>query len=71
MIKQQDSSDSDSGSDGEEGSGVDALTEAIYEKEAPSHDTFLYHVNELCLEEHTITNGIAKFIHKKKRIILN
>ena len=43
------------------------MTEAIHEKETPSHDTFLYHVNELCLEEHTVTNGIAKFIHEKEK----
>ena len=37
------------------------------EKEVPSHDTFLYHINELCLEEKTITNGIAKFIDEKEK----
>ena len=67
LITQQGSSDSDDDEDDVEGAGVDAKTEAIHEKEAPSHDTFLYHVNELCLEEHTITNGIAKLIHNQER----
>jgi hypothetical protein len=50
---------SDSEDDDDEGSGVDVMTEALDEKEAPSHDTFMYHVNELCLE-----------IKKKKRVQL-
>lgn len=37
------------------------------EKEFPSHDTFLYDVNELCLEEKTITNGIAKYIDQEEK----
>jgi hypothetical protein len=27
----------------------------------------MYHVNELCLEEQTVTNGIAKFIDEKEK----
>ena len=61
VIKQQDSSDSE-----DDDEAVDAV-EALDEKEASSHDTFLYHVNELCLEEKTITNGIARFIDEKDR----
>ena len=63
LIKQQASSDSEDDDDNEE---VDAV-EALDEKEVFSHDTFLYHVNELDLEEKTITNGIAKFIDEKDR----
>ena len=63
LIAQQDSSDSE---EEHEDLAVDAV-EALDEKEASSHDTFLYHVNELCLEEKTITNGIAKFIDEKDR----
>ena len=65
LVTQQDLSDSDT--DDDENSGVDALTEAIHEKEAPLHDTFMYHVNELCMEEKTVTNGIAKFIYEKEK----
>ena len=63
-MTQQDLSDS---VDDDEGSTVDPVTEALYEKEVPLHDTFMYHVNELCLEEQTVTNGIAKFIDLKEK----
>ena len=62
-MTQQDLSDSE---DDDEGSTVDAVTEALYEKDVPSHESFMYHVNELCLEEQTVTNGIAKFIDIKE-----
>ena len=64
VMTQQDLSDSE---DDNKGSTVDAFTEALYEKKVPSHDTFMYHVNELCLEEQTVTNGIAKFIDLKEK----
>ena len=64
LIIQEDSSDSE---DEKEAADVVDAVEALDEKEVSSHDTFLYHVNELCLEEKTITNGIAKFIDDKDR----
>ena len=45
------------------------LKESIFseENEVNSNDTFLYHVNELCLEEKTITNEIAAYINDKEK----
>ena len=37
------------------------------QRDVPVHDTFLYHVNELCLEDNTVTNNIAKYIIEKEK----
>ena len=37
------------------------------QRDVPVHDTFLYHVNELCLEDNTVTNNIAKYINEKEK----
>jgi hypothetical protein len=58
-----DSEEEDEESDKE----TDALTEALHEKEVHSHDTFLYHVNELSLDEKTVTNEIASYIVGKEK----
>ena len=64
IMKEEDMSDSE---DDEENSSVDALTEELDQREVPVHDTFLYHVNELNLEENTVTNSIAKYIYAKEK----
>ena len=37
------------------------------QRDVPVHDTFLYHVNELCLEDNTVTNNIAKYINETEK----
>ena len=64
VMKGEDTSDSE---DEDEESVVDALTEELHQRELPVNDTFLYHVNELCLEGNTVTNAIAECIHKKEK----
>ena len=57
-------SDSD---DDDSDSLEDTKTEAIGENEVLPNDTFLYHVNELCLEESTVANGIAKYVFETEK----
>ena len=45
----------------------DIPTEAIHEKEIPIHDTFLYHINEICIDTNTVTNKIAEYINEKEK----
>ena len=64
VTKGEDISDSE---DEDENSVVDAVTEELDQREVTVHDTFLYHVNELCLDENTVTNHIAKYINDKEK----
>ena len=64
VTKGEDISDSE---DEDENSVVDAVTEELDQREVTVHDTFLYHVNELCLDENTVANHIAKYINDKEK----
>lgn len=63
-VLQNDLSDSE---EDETDLGVGAILEVLDEVDIIENDTFLYHVNELCLEEKTITNGIAKMIDDQEK----
>ena len=59
--------DSDEEDEESESEEIDAKTEVLHDKEIHSNDTFLYHVNELNLDEKTVTNEIARFIDKNEK----
>ena len=63
-VIQKEFSDSE---DDETDPGLDAIPELLDEIEVNSNDTFLYHVNELSLEEKTLTNGIATLIDNNEK----
>ena len=43
------------------------VTEALQEKEIPIHDTFLYHINEMCTDTNSVTNKIAEYINQNEK----
>ena len=43
------------------------VTEALQEKEIPIHDTFLYHINEMCTDTNSVTNKIAEYINENEK----
>ena len=54
-------------SDNEEEIPENVVTEAIQEKEIPIHDTFLYHINEMCTDTNSVTNKIAEYINENEK----
>ena len=43
------------------------VTEALQEKEIPIHDTFLYHINEMCTDTNSVTNKIAEYFNENEK----
>ena len=54
-------------SDDEVETPANIVTEALQEKEIPIHDTFLYHINEMCTDTNSVTNKIAEYINENEK----